>query len=391
MARLLRRARPPPRRACPRRSHRRPRTATPGRDPTGGRRRSGFLCARSSRRARPLRDIASAAWPTAPSLTLRPAVHKIGRRQRRLARRRWRIGRARPWARGEPIAFPIARGGTPHVAEIRHERVALHVADPAIGLQRLAPQVGSCPKILRKGSPGTRAPGGRRARAPASRREGPGSHRETRTGTRWRACGTWLKPLRLARASAARAWRASRSVAQTPAAMAAKTSDRASTPTRGGGGRTPRPVAGWRARRASTGRPSRKRPRSSDATQPLRVAALGLLPHGLQDDRVEIARQAGRARAGAFRIAPLDQPYELGGFGVLDPIWLLVGDKLVEDHAERVDVGRGRHRLPADLLRARVFRREMHAARRWRVGSEGRHLGSRALRCRSRGARRSSW
>jgi hypothetical protein len=113
-----------------------------------------------------------------------------------------------------------------------------------------------------------------------------------------------------------------------------------------------------------------------------RVSLIGVLLQRLRDDRVEITAQAApqpfgcrRALGGALRdlfdrAALDDRRRHAARFGVDDglddvggrsrgrPDRILSGEQLVEQHAERVDVGRGRNRPAADLLGGRVLRRE---------------------------------
>ena len=78
------------------------------------------------------------------------------------------------------------------------------------------------------------------------------------------------------------------------------------------------------------------------------VAVVGLLGHRLGDDGVERGRAVGaglgdeRGRLGDVRV----HLRHVGGLVVREAL----GQRLVEDAAERVDVGAGVHRLAADLL-----------------------------------------
>ena len=107
-----------------------------------------------------------------------------------------------------------------------------------------------------------------------------------------------------------------------------------------------------------------------------RIAIGGLLGHRLEHDSVEIAADAP-ALVREIRSAPLARPLRLlphhdrqdllqrlaGGF-----VRPLPGHQLVEQNAERIDVGGGRDRQPPELLGARVVRRHRADERKRRPG-----------------------
>ncbi len=100
-------------------------------------------------------------------------------------------------------------------------------------------------------------------------------------------------------------------------------------------------------------------------------------------DRLRCVRTVGRVRdsgAGARRHRLADHPRHVDRRPARDAIGPPAGEQLVEQYAERVDVGRGRHRIAANLLGAGVLRRhQLHAGHRRRVGV-ARHLRVQELR-----------
>ena len=98
-----------------------------------------------------------------------------------------------------------------------------------------------------------------------------------------------------------------------------------------------------------------------------------LLAHRAEHDGVEVAAEAGGARARPVRIRLAHDAQELLRVARLDPVGLLVGDELVQHDAQRVHVARGRDGASPDLLRARVLGRE-DAQQRGRILPRGRAL-----------------
>ena len=108
------------------------------------------------------------------------------------------------------------------------------------------------------------------------------------------------------------------------------------------------------------------------------VAALGLLPHRLQDDGVEVAgellaRRRGGGGARRRRILLADRPPELVRLVRTDAVGAVSGEQAKEKDAERVDVAGRRDRAAPPLLGTPVLGRHQ-------VGSGGRELGARCGR-----------
>jgi hypothetical protein len=93
-------------------------------------------------------------------------------------------------------------------------------------------------------------------------------------------------------------------------------------------------------------------------TRDLGLAALGDLVggDGLHLAAVGVPGRGGRDRgAGPAGLFLADDPDGLGVDASLDVVGAVPGQQLVEDHAQRVDIARGRDLLPLHLLGARVL------------------------------------
>ena len=104
------------------------------------------------------------------------------------------------------------------------------------------------------------------------------------------------------------------------------------------------------------------------------IALAWRLAQRLEHDRVEVARDLAlqfRPRGGALRrrlggdrrarprhFLRQDRLLDLGFRSSLQPIRPHAGEQLVEHHSQRIDIGRGGERRPADLLGRGVVRRE---------------------------------
>ena len=97
------------------------------------------------------------------------------------------------------------------------------------------------------------------------------------------------------------------------------------------------------------------------------VTALGFLAQRLQHDRIELAAELAAPLDGSDDARPYgslfaDRPRQVRVAAPLRAIGALSRQQPVEQHAQGVDVARDRHRLAADLLRARRLQRESAVA-----------------------------
>ena len=109
------------------------------------------------------------------------------------------------------------------------------------------------------------------------------------------------------------------------------------------------------------------------------VAPLRLLPQGLEDDGVEVARESAsepiRVGAGADggarsrRLFVANDPRDLLRAARVELVGPPLGEELVEEDAEGIDVRRRRHRAARNLLGARVLRSHEGHARPRQLGS----------------------
>ena len=98
-----------------------------------------------------------------------------------------------------------------------------------------------------------------------------------------------------------------------------------------------------------------------------RVAALGFLAQRLQHDRIELAAELAASLDGGGDAGPhgrlfADRPRQVRVAAPLRAVGALSRQQPVQQHAQGIDVARDRHRLAADLLRARRLQRERAVA-----------------------------
>ena len=112
------------------------------------------------------------------------------------------------------------------------------------------------------------------------------------------------------------------------------------------------------------------------------IAPLGLLAERHQDDVIQVSAQRSRSprgacaalaaecrAAGRWRVDLADGAGEVGGRAHVGSVRVVLGEELVEQHAERVHVGRRGQGLAANLLRAGARGREHPGVARRGLGA----------------------